>query len=393
MKRLDALMQYLEEQVDFQRIAIVKTQLKKALNYRKTNRLAVRILSQPDNWNCFPYQEAVNDLEKMLFNELIGSTKGSVYNSLTLKDDSLPVIRANYGAGILPSLFGLTSGFGPDGRLRAKPLESLEAIRRIIDRGVPSLRAGLGAKVFATHEYFRERLSQYPKCNGVIKIAHPDLRGPLDIAHLIWGDDLYRAFYEEPQVVAELLTLITETFIRFLKAVKASINDEEDSFIHHWGTLYKGSVLLTNDFAANLPREIYQEFAQPYDEMILTAFGNGSIHYCGRADQWIFQMLETEGLAGLNIGQPAQTLFGFDFLNMIYRKAEKNKIAIIDYHIKPELLKTQLFQGLLKSDFQTGVTFTSGYRGMVNNLAAAKKLLRIIEEESIDPELQPNIIG
>lgn len=381
MKRLDDLLRYLEEEIDFERIAVVKAQLKKTLNYDKTNRLTVRILYQPDNWHCFPYQEAANDFEKMLFNELIGSVKGSVYNSLTLKDDSLPVIRANYGADILPSLFGLNSTSGPDGRFRVKPLESIDAIRRIIDRGIPSLRSGLGAKVFATHQYFLERLSQYPKCNAVIKIAHPDLRGPLDIAHLIWGDDLYRAFYEEPQTVTELLTLITKTLIHFLKAVKAGINDEEDGFMHHRGSLYKGSVLLTDDFAANLPREIYLEFAQPYDEMILTAFGGGSIHYCGRADQWVFQMLETKGLAGLNIGQSAQTLFGFDFLNTVYRKAEKNKIAIIDYNIKPELLKTKLFQELLKSDFLTGVTYASGYGGIANNLAAAKELLQIIQEE------------
>ena len=186
----------------------------------------------------------------------------------------------------------------------------------------------------------------------MIPIYHPDLQGPFDIAHLIWGGDIYYGVYDEPELLHDLLKLVTETYIAFMKKAKANINDTEDGYNFHWGTLYRGNLVLRDDSPVNLSKDMYNEFVRPYDEMILKEFGDGSIHYCGRADQWVLEMMETENLKGLNFGRVPSLSYGKEFLSKVYGKAKEKKIAITDYNIDREE-----FDDLIESGFDTGVTY------------------------------------
>ena len=209
----------------------------------------------------------------MMYNELLASLC-----TFEIKDYSMAMIRANYGVGTLPSAFGAESVIAGDNMPWVKHL-SKDEIKAIIANGVPDSDAGFGKRIVETYEFYKETLSKYPKCNEVIRLFHPDFQGPLDLAHMLWGSDIYMDMYDEPELVHDLLKLVTETYIDRMKKIKPYLNDETDGFNFHWSHLYPGSIVLRNDSAVNLSNDMYKEFAMKYDDMIYDAFGKASMHF------------------------------------------------------------------------------------------------------------------
>jgi uroporphyrinogen-III decarboxylase len=347
--KVTEILEYLENNIDTEHIEKVKNDLRRTLDFLKPDRLPLQVDCPCEKFAPYPYLEAYEDMEKMMYNELLSTVK-----AIEVKDYTLPMLRANYGVGILPSLFGLNCRIVNNNLPWVDHVGTLDAVKKIIDKGIPDLRSGLGARVFETQSYYSEQLSNYPKCKEYIKVYHPDLQGPFDVSHLIWGPDIYYALYDDPDTVHELLGLVTATYIAFLKELKKTLNDEEDGFCFHWGKLFKGSVVIRDDSPVNLSPDMYKEFVKPYDDRILKEFAIGSIHYCGRADQWIFEMMESEGLEAMNFGQPPNIKFGFDFLEKIYPRMKEKKIANIGYHMNKELLPD-----VMKSEFTTGITYNT----------------------------------
>ncbi len=367
MNALQEILAYYEENLDPEHIRATKHRLKKALDYGKADGLSLRVAFPGACFRARPYPEEFRDKETMMFNQL-----ASFQQVTRVKDDTLPMIRANYGVGILTSAFGLSCTLMNNDLPWVNHVDSEDEIRRIIDRGMPDNHAGLMGKVFETHEYYQEQLAKYPKCQALIPIYHPDFQGPFDVAHLIWGSGIYYAVYDQPELVHALLRLVTDTYIHFMKAVKKTIQDEEaPGYVFHWGTLYKGSVVLRNDSPVNLSRDMYEEFVRPYDEDIYRALGSGSMHYCGRADQWVFSMMECRGLRALNFGQPPNLIFGFDFLQKIYGRAREKKIPICGY-----IMNKSLIADIPATEYTAGITYQTG----ASNEEEALRLLAIARQ-------------
>ncbi|MCL4851817.1 MAG: hypothetical protein KJZ78_10600 [Bryobacteraceae bacterium] len=73
-----------------------------AWRYQPVERVPVFLLDLcPPEWPRFPYREALDNPEKMLWNELL-----ETYVGLTLKDDRMLAVRAHFGPGVVASLFG-----------------------------------------------------------------------------------------------------------------------------------------------------------------------------------------------------------------------------------------------------------------------------------------------
>ena len=365
MELLHEVLRYYEDNLDPEHIQKVKQRIKKAMEYGQTDGLSIRTGFPCTRFRGRPYSEEIMDMGTMLFNQLV-----SFQQITEVKDDTLPMIRANYGTGILPSAFGLNCTIIDDQMPWVNHVDSEDEIQRIIDRGIPDMRAGLMGKVFETHEFFQEQLSRYPNCQRLIPIYHPDMQGPFDVAHLIWGSQIYYAVYDKPEMVHSLLRLITEAYIQFMKEFKKTIRDEDaPGYVYHWGTLFRGSIVLRNDSPVNLSKDMYEEFVRPYDEKILDAFGGGSMHYCGRADQWIFSMMECKGIEALNFGQPPNLVFEFDFLKKIYGRAKERKIPIAGY-----IMKKDIVPSIMSTEYTTGIT----YQTDVSNKEEAQRLLDMV---------------
>lgn len=352
MPNLSEILGYIENGLDPEHIKNTGNRLKNALNYVDDENIVIKTDLPCDTFQAYPFEKAFCDMEKMMVNELIKTCGGSCCNCVDIRDDSLPMIRGNYNVGIIPSIFGLKTRFVGE-RPWTDHVASIDDIKRIIEKGVPAeIKTGLAGKVFETQEYYREMLQPYPVCRDNIEIYHADIQGPFDVAHLIWGPDIYYALYDKPEIVHALLDLVTETIIAFMKESDKTVSKADEGFVFQWGTLYRGNIVIRDDTSVNLSKEMFREFVQPYDERIFQARGGGSVHYCGRADQWVYEILETVGLLALNNGQPPNISFGFDFLEKIYDKAKERKIALINY-----IMDIDDIQKVRNSRFKTGVTY------------------------------------
>ncbi len=227
-------------------------------------------------------------------------------NTLAASTGLLLNVRCNYGSSILPSLFGVEPFLMEDALdtlPTSRPLNDLAAVERLVERGVPDLNAGWGARVFEMGRRFMEIASEYPKIGKTVFIYHPDLQGPLDACEVIWGASLFYALYDQPELVHALLELVTQTYTGFLRAWEQIVPFRQRGNVH-WGYHHQGAIMLRDDSAMNLSPGMVSEFVMPYDQRLLDTFGGGAIHFCGHGDHYIHRLSTLRGLHAVNLSQP-----------------------------------------------------------------------------------------
>ena len=244
--------------------------------------------------------DTLDDPEAMLCAQLL-----NVSDALASDNQNLSV-RANYGTGILSSVFGAELFILPDNcntLPTTRPLAGTYAVKGLLERGRPSLTQGLGGRVFAVGEFFREVFSHYPKIEQYVEIYHPDLQGPLDICELMWGEELFYAMYDEPELVSGLMQLITDTYLHFMERWQALVPPRDDICCHWDNLMHRGQIVLRNDSAMNLSPEFYNTFARAFDAQLMKRYG-GVIHFCGRGDHYIHLLKDIPNVYGVNMSQP-----------------------------------------------------------------------------------------
>lgn len=267
--------------------------------------------------------DALDNLELMLQAQLVMAS-----NALSARN-LIPCIRANYGTGILSSLFGAELFIMPretNTLPTTKTFNDTEKIRSLIETGIPALTNGLGQRVFDFGEFCAEALAPYPLVKKYVQVYHPDTQGPLDIAELLWGGDMFYAMYDEPDLVHSFLKLISDTYTAFLEkwfTIFPSVSDMNC----HWSTFYfLGHILIRNDSAMNLTPDFYKEFALPYDSALLKHFNGGAVHFCGRGDHYIESLCSIPELSAINMSQPH-----LNDMETIYRNTVDKGVKMLDF--------------------------------------------------------------
>ena len=296
-----------------------------------------------DDWPDPPYNDTFVDREKMLLGQLRGP-----YLHYQTEDYHPLAIRANYGTVILPSILGASYQLTETSLPWAHHLPDRVAVRRLIEAGVPDLRAGLGAACFDTAEYYLETLRPHPNLSRETRIYHPDLQGPFDVAHLLWGPDIFLAIYDCPAMVHELLDLVVRIYIAWLSRWKELLG-EGNELTAHWSLMMRGGAMLRDDTPVMLSRSQYLEFVKPYDQRVLDAFG-GCIHYCGRGDQFIEEMGASRNLYGLNISQPE-----LNDMDKVWHVARQHRLVILG-----------LLEAHLPTSVRQGVTLVRSWMASIH---------------------------
>jgi len=304
-------LEWIEERIDLTHLAAVEARHIKALEWETVDHPPIAFSAPPaDGFAVYPYHEAFQDPTRMMVNELVGPglawgpSSLSIVNSISVKDDYPPQIRANYGVGLIASLFGAELHVLAGSMPWTQPLGA-ERLKKWVGRGTPEIAGGMFQRALDTMAYYKERLSPYPKCRQAIRITQPDLQGPFDIAAQLWGKDIFTAFYDCPQFLKELLDLLAETYVLACRKLAAeSTQTTREGFIYlHFG-IVRGACLLKDDSAVMLSPQVYSEFIQPVNEKVLETLGGGGIHWCGNGEQWRSNLLETHGLACVDWGNP-----------------------------------------------------------------------------------------
>ncbi|MHB1295905.1 MAG: hypothetical protein ACYC4R_13025 [Anaerolineae bacterium] len=249
------------------------------------------------DWPDYAYNDTFVDPEKMLLAQL-----RAPFLHLQARDYHILGIRANYGTVILPSILGAGYRLTETSMPWVRHLEDRDAVRRVVEAGIPDPYTGLGRTCLETAAYYREALAPYPRLAQAVRIYHPDLQGPFDVAHLLWGPDIFLGLFDCPDLVHALLDVVTRTYIAWLAHWKAYMGEGND-WSPHWTGIIRGGAMLRDDTPVMLSRAQYLEFVRPYDQRILDAFG-GCIHFCGRGNQFVEPMSASPNLYGLNPSQP-----------------------------------------------------------------------------------------
>ena len=347
---LDDLLDYLEENTDLSQRAEVERRHIASMSFEPcTPPLTMACPTRDPRFKALPYTEAFEDPRAMMVNELLLDFSG-VLASVEVGDDFAWAIRANYGVGIVASVLGATCRILANNMPWVEPVESVEEIKRIVARGLPDVRTALVAHVIETNQFYQEKLAAYPKLSRAIHITQPDLEGPMDIAHLVWGKDILLAMYDEPQLAAEFLALIAETYIACLEAIAPTVAEEAgqpDMIYLHWG-IVKGRALIKDDSAIMLSAEHYERFVKPCDRRILEAIGGGGIHSCGDFGHLMPAYLSIDALKCIDAGQS-------DMLDMDrwYPMLCERKTPMLRVAATPETIRS----GQLTRRFPTGVAF------------------------------------
>ncbi|MBN1444731.1 MAG: hypothetical protein JW957_01325 [Candidatus Omnitrophica bacterium] len=253
-------------------------------------------------WPEVSINSALNDYELMALQQFKMCSERISRGSGELLD-----IRCNYGTGILPSVFGARL-FIMDEKMNTLPTTmplrgGEKEIASLLEKGIPSIRQGLGIKVFECAEKFVDIMRNYPKIKKYVRIFHPDLQGPMDVCELLHGSSIFISLIDKTDLVHRILNLITETYIAFLNEW-AKLVPFRDGYSTQWAMLHKGNIFLRDDSAMNLSPEMFEEFIKPYDEKLLAVFDGGGIHFCGRGDHYIEKASKIEKLYAINMSQP-----------------------------------------------------------------------------------------
>ena len=218
----------------------------------------------------------------------------------------------------------MPSVISDEGNSMSEGFNDIDRIKMLLDDGLIDERTAHMQKVKAYYDLAREMLSQYENLSEYVHLILPDTQGPFDLACLVWGSSIFTAFYDYPEMVHQLIGLMTDTFISYNTMMKERINEPLDSAYHIVGLkLVNGGVRICDDSATLVSPDIYQEFIRPYNIRAFEPFNGGWLHYCGDGNHIIDQMLSMPGVHALHLGNPDY----HDFFD-VYEKCVANDIVL-----------------------------------------------------------------
>lgn len=253
-------------------------------------------------WKHININDALKEEDMMILSQL-----ECCHEALSGCGNTLMIIRPNYGVGIIASMFGAEKFVMPYEMDTLPNVRALkggeEAIRRLLDRPAPALTEGYGSHVFSIGEKFAQIRRKYPKIARFVRVDTPDGQGPIDNCELLWGSDMFYAFYDEPELLHALLERVTDTLVRYVRRWQEIIPNT-DGLASYFGRLGRGNIVIRNDSAMNLSPDAFREFIQPYDARLFAELGGGIVHFCGTGDHFAELLAKTPGLSTVDMSQP-----------------------------------------------------------------------------------------
>jgi hypothetical protein len=227
-----------------------------------------------------------------------------------VEDDLVPYFMPWFGTGVLASAFGCpvkwASGDGDDPCIAGPAVQSIEEAAKL---KLPNhSQDGLLPTVLRFIDYARE--------NGDLPVGPTDLNSPFSTLTQICGyENLFIWMYEEPDLVHDLMALITEAFTLWLKEQKKHTGEPLDSsngLQGVWSPQGVGLWISDDDLIALGP-ELYDEFVVPCYKKLFSTFSGGSLHYCGVGSHHLENFLKIDGIRAIN-NSPMGNTAAFDAL-------------------------------------------------------------------------------
>ena len=350
LSELERLLTHLSSTCTEQREQEIGALYQSALNYGDVPRLPVAMQYPfPDDaaFPPFPHHEAIQNPEKMLYNELTFAFGMSILNSPEVGDDLPSTIRPNFGTTIVASMFGARIEQIDNNPPWVRSFESKTETLKIFDVDIEDYSRGWIPKVEETYECYRKTLAGFAEIRNVIKIVLPDLQGPLDNLDLLRGSDVYIDMYEDPDLVRDGLELMARAQENLARRFSKYINDDSSRFCHQHGIMNRGNILIRNDSSIMVSPEMYRDFVAPFDEQVLKCLDGGGLHSCGTFEHLVDEYLALESIMAIDFGQS-----DMNDVDAIFRKCSAKRIPLLRVFAN----RDELVSGSILRRFPTGVT-------------------------------------
>jgi len=217
--------------------------------------------------------------------------------------DGIPTIRPNLGVIFIPAMAGLSYKVQPD--QMPWPGEPLDRSRIRAARGVDVTTTDLMRRAEAFYTAHREL------GDGDIVPYHADTQGVFDIAHLLYGEELFYELPDQDEVgwIAELMDICYDLYVRTSQHLKGLLGEAPSEMIHGHGTsqgLYfpHAGVRMAEDTATLLSPGTIERVILPAIERAAQPFGGAFVHYCGRHSAFFEQLCRMECVRAIDLGNP-----------------------------------------------------------------------------------------
>ncbi len=244
------------------------------------------------------YVERFHNPEKMWEAEI---KRAQVYQDWPT--DGVGTVRPNLGTVFVPAMVG--QGYKLSDGQMPWPGEHMseEAIRANRNADIAASETGrLAAEFYRIHA---------ERSGGNIKAYLPDTQGVFDIAHLLYGNDI---FYEMPdparrEWIDELMEISLRFYIDASKYLKGLIGEESNWMWHgHAGGqgvfFPEAGVRISEDTATLLSPAMIDDFILPAIKASAQPFGKAFVHYCGRHEYLHEKICEMGEVCALDLGNP-----------------------------------------------------------------------------------------
>lgn len=261
----------------------------------------------------FDYEEIHYDKQKMFASQITAALSAALGGA-----QAVPSVRANMGCGIFATLFGVKQELFKDKMPWVQKHLSKEQIARM----EPSdLKLSDDFKMGLEHmAYMAERLE-----GTGCRVYPMDLQGPFDTAHLVYGDAIFYDLYDDPDFIHHLMELSCQAIFMGMEECLKVIPDSEQYLAHYNGLIIPrtvGGIKTSEDTSTLISKEHIDEFIIPYLKKVLTKYGGGYVHYCGKNPHLFESIIDIPEVKGINFGNPEK----HDMESILKRCADNGKI-------------------------------------------------------------------
>ena len=263
--------------------------------------------------NTYDMEEQFFDKEKMLHGHLeeIAICAENAF-------DAPLCMRPNFGTIFIPVMFDLQYKVPKDTFAWLTSHLSKEEIKKF---KFPDLnKIDIFKRAVEYIHFFQSVLPEW------IHAYLPDTLGPFEIAHAVYGDNIFYDLYDDPEFVHYLLELSTNIYIQVTEKLKEVIGEEKTNCYHGHALsrgiyMRNGGTRISEDSATLLSPKHIDEFILPYDRRALKYFGGGFVHFCGKNDYLLDSYIQMDEVRAVNLGNPEM----YDFFAAMKKFADYKK--------------------------------------------------------------------
>jgi len=252
--------------------------------------------------STYDMEEQFYDKKKMLYGHLEEITD-CAQNAF----DAPLCMRPNFGTIFIPAMFGLKYKIPKDTFAWITSHLTKDEIKKF---KIPHLsEVDMMKRAIEYLQFFKEELPEW------IHTYLPDTLGPFEIAHSVYGHNIFYDLYDDPKFVQYLLSLCTDIYTQVTEKLKEVLEEEKASCYHGHALsrgiyMRNGGTRISEDSATLISPQQIDEFVIPYDQKALETFEGGFIHFCGKNEYLLESYLKLDKVRAVNLGNPE--MYDFD---------------------------------------------------------------------------------